>query len=219
MPHHINCSQADQTLTSGLAVSRQGLSQILSYNPDGSVIEIEWHGPCSPELIPPPVILSASGESRGWYHKSPQGFKPLERFNRSLSPHSHCEQQPPSSSYGTGTRSSPLTGDAHQRTARMGIAQPPVRIGCAAKYILRQLSTETYHVGSDLGKVPIQVSRNKSHNYMVFGPIFLPPIPSNQLNFLPSPANGVSGAQHTMPHSKLSSMRAISAIGYPCFCY
>jgi len=38
--------------------------------------------------------------------------------------------------------------------------------------------TESSHVGSVLGKMPVQFSRNKSHKYRGFGPILVPPTPS-----------------------------------------
>jgi len=37
------------------------------------------------------------------------------------------------------------------------------------------LSTETSCIGSVLGKVPVRFSRNKRHNYMVFGSMLAPP--------------------------------------------
>jgi len=33
------------------------------------------------------------------------------------------------------------------------------------------IRTEAFHLGLDLGIVPVQNSRNKSHNYRAFGPI------------------------------------------------
>jgi len=38
--------------------------------------------------------------------------------------------------------------------------------------------TEAFHLGLVLGTVPVQISRNKSHNYRAFGPILAPPTPS-----------------------------------------
>jgi len=37
---------------------------------------------------------------------------------------------------------------------------------------------EAFHLGLDLGIVPVQISRDKSHNYRAFGPILALPTPS-----------------------------------------
>jgi len=41
-----------------------------------------------------------------------------------------------------------------------------------------ELVQSPFHLGLVLGKVPVRISRNKSHKYRVFGPIIVPPIPS-----------------------------------------
>jgi len=37
-------------------------------------------------------------------------------------------------------------------------------------------TTKASHVGSVLGKLPVQISRNKSHKYRECGPVLIPPI-------------------------------------------
>jgi len=64
-----------------------------------------------------------------------------------------------------------------RRAGRSGIT-PEGRSGYRIHLGKLPTTTEAFHLGLALGKVPVRISRNKSHKYRGFRPIIAPPTPS-----------------------------------------